>query len=169
MPPQSVVAHTSVEASRMTNDTAAEEVIPASAAASDHEGIEELFAVDPSSALSAATPDDSDEEETAGTSESQEAPLTKKQIHQSLYDQVMATVPEGRINQRVLDRLIGEWLSMTQIPLEQLQIFGRGSHRSIRGTGGGLTTVKRHGRSDRTFAPGEVKRLAEKVVDLAAQ
>jgi hypothetical protein len=177
------VAHTSAEAdSRMTNDvvvaatddTAAEEmsalVIPASAAAPDEDEGEESFAVDPSNALSAAAPDDSDEEETAGTSGSQDARMTKEQIHQihqSLYDQVMATVPEGRINQRVLNQLIGEWLKKSQVPFKKLQVFARGSHTTLHGGQGGVSLVRRH--NGRDYAPGEVRRLAERVVGLAAQ
>jgi hypothetical protein len=144
-------------------------VVPVNTANSDKAEVEKLVTIETAFVLSTAEHDDNDQEVEAPAPEvALEAPLTKEQIHQSLYDQVMATVPAGRIHQRVLDRLISEWLNMTQIPIHNLQVFGRGSHRSIHGVGGGLTTVNRHG-SDPTYAPGEVRKLAKKVVELAAQ
>ncbi len=94
-------------------------------------------------------------------------PLTKEQIHQSVFDKVMATVPEGRIHQRVLDRLIGKWLKITQMPLGEIQMMVRGSHRAMHGDGGGLILVKRHG-GDTTHSPYEVRDLAEKFVKALA-
>jgi hypothetical protein len=177
---KSVSAHTSAEVdSLMTNDDGAaaveamddenpafEPAMPAYEAAPVDDDIEDSSSVDPFRVLSTAAPDDDDD--TLAPEAAAETPLTNEQIHQKLYADVMATVPEGRIHQRVLDRLIDEWLSMTKIPLEQLQIFGSGSHRKIHVAGGGVTTVKRHGRSDRTYAPGEARRLAERVVGLSA-
>ena len=115
-----------------------------------------------------ASEDEVDTDTLASEAAAVEAPLTQEQIHKSLYEQVMATVPEGRIKQRVLDRLIQEWLAMTKIPLDQLRLFVRGSHKSIHVANSGLTTVSRHGQNDRTYSPAEARRLANQVVDLAA-
>lgn len=115
-----------------------------------------------------ASEDEVDTDTLASEAAAVEAPLMKEQIHQNLYEQVMATVPAGRIKQRVLDRLILEWLEMTKIPLDQLRLFARGSHKSIHVANSGLTTVSRHGQNDRTYSPGEARRLANQVVDLAA-
>lgn len=91
--------------------------------------------------------------------------FTLETLHKGIYDKIMETVPGGRIKQKSLDRLIGLWLKMTGHPLEAFNVFVNGSHRNLHVQGKGFTVLKRH-KADRTYAPGEVRELAQKFVAL---
>lgn len=168
-----VVVQTAVGDLLMKNDGAAETSgvgIPGGSIAPvlNKIELEESSGVEPPQILTAAAPDEEMEESDEALTvlaKEEETPFTKEQIKQSLYDQVMETVPEGRIKQRVLDRLINEWLEMTNISIDQLQRFVRGSHRTLHGPNGGFTVVRRHNGND--YAPGEVRQLAGKVLGFA--
>lgn len=54
---------------------------------------------------------------------------------------------------------------MTKVPMDKLQTFVRGSHETVHGPKGVITLVRKHNGKD--YAPGEVKEIAEKILDLA--
>ncbi len=99
---------------------------------------------------------------TEHTSEEVEAPQS------TVIQQVLATIPPGRTKQRVMNRLIKEWLKITGVPLEQIKIFVDGAHTKLHLEKSGKTVGNRHGRGkDNTYAHYEVIQEAKELVDAA--
>lgn len=100
------------------------------------------------------------------------AKRSPKEFMVSLVQELMETIPEGRMNNRMVMSLLNNWLKICQreCGLEVTSITHKGSHTTLHTNKGGLTFAPKHGgKGDRKFAPGELREKARELCALAAQ